>query len=200
MKLTKTQFRKFIELVYHECGVNLHEGKEQLLTARLAKRLRKTGISSIDEYLKTLENDAQEMINFLDAISTNHTFFFRENHHFKHLRNNHLNIWCAASSSGEEPYSIAMYCLENGFKPIIFATDVSTHVLRMGMKGVYPFDRAKNTPSHILKRYFQKGHGKWDGYVKVKDDIKRMVTFERFNLLTYRVKQRVVYYNQLNLQ
>ena len=97
MKMTETQFRKFSRLVYDQCGINLHEGKKQLLHARLAKRLRKTGIDSVKEYLKVLESDSQELIHFLDAISTNHTFFFRENHHFECLQGAHQKIWCAAS-------------------------------------------------------------------------------------------------------
>lgn len=184
MKLTARQFKRFSSIVYHECGVNLHEGKYALLSARLGKRLRKIGIDSIDEYLKVLESDHQEMMDFLDAVSTNHTFFFRENQHFDVLKDNHQKIWCAASSSGEEPYSIAIYCLENGFRPDILATDISYNVLRIGEKGVYPIERAKNVPSHILRKYFQKGNGKWEGYIKVKDTLRSMVTFKRFNLLS----------------
>ena len=184
MKLTEKQFRKFSELVYHECGINLHEGKQQLLQARLSKRLRKTGIKSVKEYLKVLEKDQQELINFLDAVSTNHTFFFRESHHFDCLETTHLNIWCAACSSGEEPYSVAVYCLEKGFRPTILATDISTNVLKMGNRAIYPSERIKNVPQSILKKYFQKGQGKWDDFIRVKDEIRRMVTFKRFNLVT----------------
>jgi chemotaxis protein methyltransferase CheR len=184
MKLTVKQFKQFSDLVYHRCGINLHDGKEQLLKARLSKRLRRTGINSIDEYLKVLKSDEQELIDFLDAISTNHTFFFRESHHFKHLQKSHLNIWCAASSSGEEPYSIAIHCLEKGFRPAILATDISTHSLQLAEKGIYPMERAKNMASPIVRRYFQKGYGKWDQHIRVKDEIKSMVTFKRCNLLT----------------
>lgn len=184
MNITEKQFKKFSDLVYQDCGIDLHDGKQQLLQARLAKRLRRTGIKSAGEYLVVLERDAQERINFLDAISTNHTFFFRENHHFETLQRDHLQIWCAASSSGEEPYSIATHCLEQGFRPTILATDISTAVLDIGLRGVYPIERAKYAPTHILKKYFQKGHGNSDGYIKVKKEIKRMVTFQRLNLLT----------------
>lgn len=184
MNITTKQFRRFSKLVHDECGINLHDGKQQLLQARVAKRLRSTGINCIDEYLKVLDSDDQELIDFLDAISTNHTYFFRESHHFEVLKHGHLDIWCAASSSGEEPYSVAIDCLEKGFRPTILATDISTRVLRVGENAAYPVERAKNVPAHILKRYFQKGHGKWRGYIRVKDEVKRMVTFKRFNLLT----------------
>ena len=180
MKITTRQFKRFSDLVYHECGINLHDGKQQLLHARLSKRLRSTGINSIDEYLRVLESDDQELISFLDAISTNHTFFFRESQHFECLNNDHRNIWCAASSSGEEPYSVAIHCLEKGFSPTILATDISTNVLQIGERAVYPVERARNVAPHILRKYFQKGHGKWDRYIRVKNELRRMVTFERF--------------------
>ncbi|MBU0986953.1 MAG: protein-glutamate O-methyltransferase CheR [Proteobacteria bacterium] len=184
MQLTETQFKKFSNLVYQSCGINLHDGKQQLLQARLSKRLRSTGISCLDEYLKLLGNNGQELQHFLDAISTNHTFFFRESHHFERLHEGHSNIWCAASSSGEEPYSLAIYCLENGFRPTILATDISTKVLQIGEKGIYPVEKAQNVPSHILKKYFQKGQGKWNMHIRVKEELRSMVIFKRFNLLT----------------
>jgi chemotaxis protein methyltransferase CheR len=184
MKVTDKQFKFFSELVYRECGINLHEGKRQLLQARLAKRLRQTGIQSVNEYLNLLAGNNQELVNFLDAISTNHTFFFRESHHFECLQREHENIWCAASSSGEEPYSIAIYCLEKGFQPNILATDISTKVLAMAGQGIYPMERVKNLPMDIVKKYFQKGHGKWADHIKIKDEVKRTIKFERFNLLT----------------
>jgi chemotaxis protein methyltransferase CheR len=184
MKITTSQFKKFRRLVYDQCGINLHDGKQELLKARLVKRLRATGINSIDEYLKVLESDHQELTAFLDAISTNHTYFFREEQHFECLRGDHLKIWCAASSSGEEPYSIAIYCLEKGFKPTILATDISTTVLRFGKGGIYPVEKAKNVPPPLLERYFQKGYGKWYGCIRVKEEVREMVSFERLNLLT----------------
>lgn len=190
MELTQRQFKSYSDLVYHECGIYLHDGKQQLLSARLAKRLRRTGIASPDEYLKVIEEDNQERIAFLNAISTNHTFFFRESHHFDILEPQHLRIWCAASSSGEEPYSIAIHCLENGFKPHIDATDISTNVLQMGQAGIYPKERAKSMPMHLIRKYFQKGYGRWEDHIRVKDNLKQMVNFRRFNLTTDTVPQQ----------
>ena len=183
MDMTSGQFKKFCELVYSECGINLNDGKQQLLQARLSKRLRSTGIDSVAEYLKVLENDPHELVNFLDAISTNHTYFFRESHHFEHLQANHLKIWCAASSSGEEPYSVAIYCLEKGFRPSITASDISTRMLEIGSNGVYAIEKTKSLPPHVLKKYFQRGVGKWDNHIRLKKEIKQMVTFQRYNLL-----------------
>jgi len=183
MNISTTQFKRFSDLVYHECGINLHAGKKQLLQTRLSKCLRRTGISSINEYLNTIESDAQELMHFLDAISTNHTYFFRENQHLEQLHEGHDHIWCAASSSGEEPFSVAITCLEKGFRPMIFATDISTRVLQLAKKGIYSTERAKHVPPYILRKYFQKGQGKYQNYIRVKEEVKQMVTFQRYNLL-----------------
>ena len=184
MKVTNTQFQKFSQLVSRECGIHLHDGKKQLLQARLAKRLHYAGVHSVNEYLKRIEKDPKERIHFLDAISTNHTYFFRERHHFDCLKNGPLSIWCAASSSGEEPYSIAIDCLEKGIQATILATDISTHVLQLGEKGIYHIERTKDTASDILKKYFQKGQSRWEGYIRVKKEVREMVKFRRFNLIT----------------
>ncbi|MBN2123394.1 MAG: protein-glutamate O-methyltransferase CheR [Deltaproteobacteria bacterium] len=184
MKLSAKQFKKLSDLVYHECGINLHAGKEQLLQARLSKRLRKTGIKTIKEYLHFLETDERELIHFLDAVSTNHTFFFRESHHFEVLNPSHLHIWCAACSSGEEPFSVAIYCLEKGFRPSILATDISTNVLKIAERGIYSLEKAKTLPQPVLRKYFQKGRGKWEDNIRIKDGIRGMITFRRFNLVT----------------
>lgn len=182
-EMTDSQFVRLSELVYHECGINLHEGKRQLLQTRLSKRLRQTGIKSVREYLKVLETDQEELIHFLDVVSTNHTFFFRESHHFEILEPSHMNIWCAACSSGEEPYSIAIYCMERGFRPSIVATDISTNVLGMAKRAVYPIERARLLPRHLLRKYFQKGRGGWENFIRVKEELRRMVSFCRFNLV-----------------
>ena len=183
MKMSQKQFHRIAGLVYRHSGIYLHEGKETLLSARLAKRLRATGIALVEEYLKVLENDPQEMIAFLDAISTNHTFFFRESHHFAYLQEKHAHIWCAASSSGEEPYSIAIHCKEKGYAPLILATDISTKVLATAADGIYPTEKAKGIPSHLVRKYFQKGFGSFEGQIRVREEIRRMVSFKRINLL-----------------
>ncbi|MCU0593922.1 MAG: protein-glutamate O-methyltransferase CheR [Desulfobacterota bacterium] len=184
MNLTGAQFRKFSDLVYRRSGIHLSEGKQSLLQARLGKRLRTLGLTSVNEYFSRLHADEQEMVDFLDAVSTNHTYFFRESHNFDCLCENHRSIWCAASSSGEEPYSLAVYCAEKGFQPSILATDISTRMLAAGEKGVYDAAKGKGIPPDLLRKYFQKGVGSWSGYIRVKERIRRLVTFKRFNLLT----------------
>jgi chemotaxis protein methyltransferase CheR len=160
----------------------LTEEKRELLNTRIAKRLRKLCIQP-DKYFALIQKDPGEMKNFLDAVSTNHTYFFRESKSFKYLEKSCRDIWCAACSSGEEPYSIAAYCMESGVQPSILATDISISCLEKGKKAIYPMERGANVPKHILRRYFQKGQGKWDGYIRVKAEIRRLVQFGRFNLL-----------------
>ncbi len=181
-KLTNTQFEKFCDLTYRESGIKLTEEKRELLNARIGKRLR---VLSIDagKYLSLIKKDSDELKNFIDAISTNHTYFFRESKSFKYLDQGCGDIWCAASSSGEEPYSIATYCLELGFKPFILATDISDSCLDAGIRGIYASKCASNIPQQMLKRYFQKGRGKWEDHVRVKDHVRKLVRFDRFNLL-----------------
>ena len=93
------------------------------------------------------------------------------------------DIWCAASSSGEEPYSLATYCLDKGFGPSILATDIAVTCLKKARQAIYPAQAVANIPKHMLKTYFQKGQGKWDGYIRVKPAVQRLISFERFNLL-----------------
>ncbi len=181
-KLTKRQFQRYCDIVYSESGIKLTEDKWQLLHARIGKRTRKLDVQP-DKYLSIIQKDPVEMNFFLDAISTNHTYFFRESKSFKYLDTNCRDIWCAASSSGEEPYSIATHCLELGFAPSILATDISDSCLGKGRRAIYPKQCLSNIPKHMIRIYFQKGMGKWEDHARVKQNIRRMVKFEKFNLI-----------------
>jgi chemotaxis protein methyltransferase CheR len=175
-KLTDKQFNKYCRIVYNEAGIHLTSEKRELLNARIAKRLRRLDIGA-DQYLQLIQKV------FLDAISTNHTYFYRESKSFKYLNNGTKDIWCAASSSGEEPYSLATYCMELGFMPSILATDIAESCLDIARQAVYPMQRVQSIAPEILRRYFQKGQGRWQGYVRIKPEIRKMVRFDRFNLL-----------------
>jgi chemotaxis protein methyltransferase CheR len=181
-RLTQRQFERFCMLIYRQCGIYLTKDKEALLNARIAKRLRNLGVPA-DQYYRIISQNAKEMNRFVDAVSTNHTYFFREAQSLRVLEPECKRIWCAASSSGEEPYSIAAYCYDQGFQPSIFATDISGSCLQKARSGVYPLESAKHIPEQILKKCFQKGKAQWDGFMRVKPEIKRMVHFERFNLI-----------------
>jgi len=189
MEALTRQYDTLKDIVYQECGINLHEGKLSLLKARLAKRLRITRIDSIDKYIKLIKEDENELINFIDAVSTNHTFFFRENHHcefiLKTIENSgYFKIWSAACSSGEEPYSIAVQLLDMGYRFEIFASDISHTVLNLAQKGVYHKDKVRLVPHPILRKYFQKGYAQWGDHVKVKKEVKDHIAFGRHNLIT----------------
>ena len=181
-KLNDKQFIKYCQIVYDEAGINLSAEKRELLNARIAKRLRKLQIGA-DQYLKLIQKDPRELKVFLDAISTNHTYFYRESKSFKYLNDGPRDIWCAASSSGEEPYSLATYCMEMGFAPSILATDIAESCLKTARNAVYPMQRVNGVAPELLRRYFQKGHGRWEGYVRIKPEVRKIVHFDRFNLL-----------------
>lgn len=203
-QLSDAEFKKFSDLIYQQVGIFMKLEKKELLNARLGKRLRACQLDSFQEYFEFIsrpDQQHQEFVKFLDSVSTNFTSFFREVSHFEYLRDNVLPelmankggnrefvFWSSASSSGEEPYTLAMFLNEfsshsAGFRYRIMATDISTRVLEMAARGVYPVEQTTKVPHDILKKYFQKGLGGSAGKVKVKDDLRRQVTFQRFNLM-----------------
>jgi len=181
-RLTSRQFERYCKLVYSECGIKLNEEKRALLNARIAKRLRRLKISP-GAYYDHILADAHEMARFIDAVSTNHTYFFRESNSFKYLRADAAAIWCAACSSGEEPYSIGARCLDLGGAPSILATDISDTCLEKARRAIYNDQCIKHIPERVLKAYFQKGRNGWSGSVRVKPQLRKTVTFKKFNLL-----------------
>ncbi|ACN16522.1 CheR1 [Desulforapulum autotrophicum HRM2] len=188
-ELSPGQHKKLSRIVYEESGVVLNEKKYSLLVARIAKRMRITKITSVNDYINLISSDPGEFSEFIDATTTNHTFFFRENKHCEYLikildKKNTLKIWSAASSSGEEAFSIAIQLLANSFSFSIFASDVSDSMLNLGRRAVYPKARVKDVPLSMLHAYFQKGKDKKKGYVKVKPAVQQLVTFAKFNLLS----------------
>lgn len=203
--LKESEFQKFSRYVYETSGINLHGGKKELLKARLGKILRQKNLGSFREYYDQVVSDesGHELTVLLNSISTNLTFFFREQQHFDFLRatalpefmdrngsskNNCVRLWSAGCSSGEEPYSIAMTMGESfdhkgswGFK--ILATDISTKVLTTASTGVYSKESLKKTPYDLKRKYFQKGTNKWEGYFRVKNEVKKNIDFRRLNFM-----------------
>lgn len=202
-ELKDSEFEKIRCLVYEKCGINLHEGKKELVNARLQKRLQEGKFKSFGHYYRYVitEEGTDELIRMIDSISTNLTYFFREDSHFQKMtdllpaimeaalgrKTRILRIWSAGCSTGEEPYSIAVTILENlnkvPFDVRILATDISTRVLQIAESGIYPEEKTKDITPAILKKYFQKGEGNRAGYCRVKKEIKDMVKFKRFNLM-----------------
>jgi chemotaxis protein methyltransferase CheR len=193
-------FRRFSKLIHENCGINLHDGKKELVRARLGKRMRQIGCNSFNKYFRIVKNDetGEELVKMLNAVSTNLTGFFREEQHFQFLKETAfpsykksgtrvLRIWSAGCSSGEEPYSLAIWLKDNlnGSLPVdtrIIATDINTTVLSQAARGVYPAKQLQKIPKYQLRKYFQRGIGKQEGYFRVKQEIKDLVEFRRQNL------------------
>lgn len=182
-------------LIYEKAGISLADSKQEMVYSRLARRLRATGINSFTVYLDNIESepDGVEWEAFTNALTTNLTSFFREEHHFpillEHVRNRKesINIWCSASSTGEEPYSIAMTVCEafNTLKPPvnIIATDIDTNVLSIASKGVYNLDRLDKMSPDRVRRFFLRGKGNQEGLVRIRPEVRDLISFKQLNLL-----------------
>lgn len=195
--LTREVFQRFRDVAYRHAGITLKDGKETLVEARIAKRIAALGLADAQAYLSFLERDAdgEELVRFLDVISTNFTSFFREVDHFTFLTEEaeqwlsegrtRVRVWCAASSTGEEPYSLAMtldQVLGDRVEWKLLATDISTRVLAQASAGVYPADRLAQIPAHVRNRYFQKHpEGGPDAWL-VRPALREHVVFGRLNL------------------
>ena len=189
-------FEKVRALIYARAGISLGPAKRDMVYSRLARRLRALGLRRFSEYLDMLESNAEdeEWEAFTNALTTNLTSFFRESHHFpilaEHLVKNSARgstVWCCASSTGEEPYSIAMTAIEafGSFNPpvSIVATDIDTQVLNRAESGVYPLERLEKMSPDRVRRFFLKGSGAREGYAKVRPELQKLITFKRLNLL-----------------
>lgn len=188
-------------LIYDRCRIRLGQGKHPLIKARLGKRLRHHGIPSIPEYCHFLRSPAgeEELACVVDALTTNFTHFMREPDHFDFLLQTIVpafagrgggpfQVWSAACSSGEEPYTIAFHLAEHAravpaFDWRVAASDVSTRVLEKARAAVYDEERLASLPREWLPRYFQKGVGKWAGHFRVKRAIAERVGIEQINLI-----------------
>jgi len=192
---TQDDFNRIREMIYRSAGIFLAPGKKDMVYSRLARRLRARELDCFSDYLEIIEEgDRKEMEAFINALTTNLTAFFREPHHFKILAdrlaqlpsNRPASIWTCASSTGEEPYSIAMTAVDTVKRPepaCILATDIDTNVLAIARQGVYPIDQLQKHPPDLLKRHFLKGEGKNAGHAKVRDELRRLVSFRQLNLL-----------------
>lgn len=192
---TEADFERIRVLIHERAGIALGAGKQEMVYSRLSRRLRVLGMSSFAPYLTYLQrqNDAAEWQLFVNALTTNLTSFFREGHHFPILaahareRSGPLKIWCSASSTGEEPYSIAITLCEafGSLQPpvTIVATDIDTKVLEVASEGVYPAARVADMSDERLKRFFLRGAGDKSGQVRVRPELRDLVDFRALNLL-----------------
>ncbi|MDO8413046.1 MAG: CheR family methyltransferase [Gallionellaceae bacterium] len=193
---TTKDFERVRKLIYEHAGIYLRDTKQELVYSRLSRRLRSIGLQSFAEYLKLLENnDEQEWEAFTNALTTNLTAFFREAHHFpilaehmrQHKRVEPISLWCAAASSGEEPYSLAMTAMEtfNSLTPPvhIIATDLDTNVLEVAKAGIYSAERLDKLAPERAQRFFLRGIGKQAGLFRVRPELRNLITYQQLNLL-----------------
>lgn len=196
--LTDNDFKKIASLVYGACGIVLGEHKREMVYSRLARRIRTLRLANFKQYLDYLDtHKEQEFSDFINAITTNLTAFFRESHHFDYLKshivpallkaNQHtkrIRIWSAGCSSGEEPYTLAMTLHElfpNSWDVKILATDLDSNVLTKAQIGSYSAANVSGLEQHHLKRWFLKSK---DGEMfKVKPQLQQHIHFKRLNLL-----------------
>jgi chemotaxis protein methyltransferase CheR len=203
--LGEREFRQISDLVYEHCGINLHEGKRELVRARLAKRLREGNFASFSEYLRYVLDDptGHEFALLVDALSTNLTKFFREEQHFEYLGNQwlppwlqakqsrhdlRLRGWSAGCSSGEEPYSIAITLLEalpnrERWNVRILATDVSTRMLQKAQEGLYDKDRVASIPVSLRNKYLTHVRGRDGDRYEVAANLRHLVVLRYLNLM-----------------
>jgi len=203
--LTDKQFKMIRGLVYDHCGINLHEGKKELVRARLAKRLRLGGFAAFPEYMKHVFSDktGKEFSILIDALSTNLTSFFREMQHFEFLsreflpsllerkrkqRDFKLRCWSAGCSSGEEPYSIAITLLEfvagqGNWDVKVLATDISTTILERAQKGVYGEERIKPVSLAQRQKYLRVQTLSGEKVYEVSKSLRDVVIFKYLNLM-----------------
>jgi chemotaxis protein methyltransferase CheR len=197
-KLQPREFNLIRRMVYEKFGIDL-EGKEVLVAARLGKKMREQGLSSFKQYYEHVQKDTtgDALTTMVDALTTNHTSFFRETQHFDYLRKvilselqpaGQIRIWSAACSTGEEPYSIAFTLMEElgqsaSSRAHILATDISTRVLATAQRGLYPASRFQQVPVDRMRRHLLKGSGASTGDYMVKKETRALVEFQRLNLM-----------------
>ncbi|WP_229837568.1 CheR family methyltransferase [Cellvibrio zantedeschiae] len=193
---SEADFEKIRKVIYHKAGINLSDSKKQLVYSRLARRVRALKLPNFSAYLHYLNDNEQEHEEFVNALTTNLTAFFREPHHFDILanhinkvknQNRKLRIWCAASSTGEEPYSIAMTAVEayGTYEPPIeiIASDIDSNVLREASAGIYSLARLESLSLTQKKQFFQRGKGSNSGKARVVEELRNLIDFKKINLL-----------------
>jgi chemotaxis protein methyltransferase CheR len=202
--ITRPDFRRLADLSYRHFGIFLPEKKRQLITNKFSNTLTRRGYDTWAAYIDDIEGDdtGRLLLEFADRLTTNHTYFFREEEHFNILKRHVLDqklpagssldgtdfrIWCAGCATGEEAYSLAINLFEQrgGGRPFhsppILATDISFSALKKARDGQYDIERLKNVPRGIQSRYF-KEH--FPGNVIVDDKLRSAVLFKRLNFMS----------------
>lgn len=203
VSITEREFKQIASLLYENFGINLTDNKQTLVRGRLNKIIKTKGYGNFTNYYNAIKEDKSGTLQMelADNLSTNHSYFFRENEHFKYLTSNilpgieashrlkepsELRIWCAGCAAGEEPYTLAILLKEYfgkrlpDIKPVILATDISTSALSSAKSGIYTQDKLKSIPAKYLDRYFNNmGTGRYS----VKPTLRNLILFKRLNLM-----------------
>lgn len=193
--ITDQEFSQFQRFIYEAAGITMSSAKKALVSGRLAKRVQQCQLNSYGEYFRLLAsgNAAAEVQMAIDLLTTNETYFFREPKHFDILRDyakamrqrgQPMRVWSAASSTGEEAYSIAMVladCLDDGQWDVM-GSDISTRVLARARAGHYPLERTTHIPAAYLKRFCLKGTGDQQGTLLIDRSLRSRVQFLQVNL------------------
>ena len=199
-ELSDKEFEALRQLIYTHTGIALAPYKRYLVQARLGRRLRALNLATYAEYHELLvSGNGAELTEFINAMTTNKTDFFRESHHFDYLRATwlparravgarRLRLWSAACSTGEEPYTIAVTVLDAldgaaGWDVKILASDIDTEVLARAEAGTYTMEQVKPVPPPLLTKYFQRGRGQQEGSVRVTPAVRSLIAFRRINFL-----------------
>jgi chemotaxis protein methyltransferase CheR len=200
-RLTDADFNCICRIAYKYCGLDIRPGKEGLVQSRLTKLMRQLDIHSFKDYCEYLEKDldGQALSSMVDCLTTNHTGFFREEQHFRFLTSTilpalrerqQIDIWSAACSTGEEPYSLAFALLEyfdgwGGRVPSIriLATDISNRALTVARRAIYAVEKFSSVPQAIVHKYMLKGSGDSEGLLCVKPMVRGLIQFRRLNLM-----------------
>ena len=197
---TREDFDFLRKMSNEHSGILVPDDKFDMFYSRLSKRIRMHGLANFKEYCLYLKNNPEkEFTEFINAVTTNLTSFFREQHHFDYLKNTvipevlkknatnkTIRVWSAGCSTGEEPYSIAMTLLENvpsNWEIKILATDLDTNVLQTAAEGIYTNDRVAGLPQESLKRWFKKGKGHNAVKVRMSRELQAIIHFKQLNLM-----------------
>ncbi|MBM9614925.1 protein-glutamate O-methyltransferase [Desulfobulbus rhabdoformis] len=204
--LNPRDFQQLRSLIYSELGIKMPESKNTMLTGRLGKRLRALGFASFSQYCNFLFSPKgleEEMVHLINAVTTNKTDFFREPTHFDYLTStalgelqqskrfsshNPLRVWSAGCSTGEEPYTLAMVLSEvqernPGFRFQILATDISTRVLQVAKRAVYPMERIEPVSNLHRKKYLLRNKDTRNPEIRIAPELRRLIRFGRLNFM-----------------
>lgn len=198
-ELRPNEYELIRKLAYEKCGLDFRSGKEEMIAARIGKQIRDLKFENFRQYYNHVIEDqtGEALTHLIDALTTNYTSFFREPAHFEFLRKRlvprlrtreRIEVWSAACSTGEEPYSVA-FCLREELgrdamrRVRILATDISTKALGTARKAVYPAERLEGIREERLREWVLRGEGTWQGWYRVRGEIREAVEFGRMNLM-----------------